>query len=309
MEWYWIVLLVAASLTLTAFGLSFGIGCYFVRLLTHPRFYERDFCLKTDLDKKVISEDVRDWEKEDCPVTLEDGYVLHGDYYPGKEKKLVIFAHGYTWTREGSLKYAKLFRSLGYALYLYDERGHGGNKRDAVTLGYKESEDLHQIVSCFRKKYGPDLEIGLHGESMGAACVLLEMKHTEDNLSFVIADSPFASMKELMRYQITLYHLPAFFADFGSPILKLRYGFSYKDVRPVDSVKKSGVPLLLIQGDADKFIPPAHSKEIYEARPDKTILRYFPNVDHTDSYRNYPEEYKKAEKDFLVANHLIKKEE
>lgn len=308
MKWYWIVLIVVASLTLLAFICALGIGSYFVRLLTHPRCYKRDFCLQTDLDKKVISPDVKDWVKCDCPVVLEDGYVLHGDFYPGKEKKLVIFAHGYTWTREGSLKYAKLFRRLGYALYLYDERGHGDNAKDTVTLGYRESEDLHQVVRYFRKKLGEDWQIGLHGESMGGACVLLEMKHEEDRLAFVIADSPFASMKELMEYQITLYHLPKFLADFCSPLLKLACGFSYKEVRPIESVKKSTVPLLLIQGDGDKFIPPSHTEEIKKARPSKTTLKYFPKVDHTDSYRNYPEEYEKTETDFLVANRLIRKE-
>ncbi|MDD6240978.1 MAG: alpha/beta hydrolase [Eubacteriales bacterium] len=305
MAWYLILLIVIASLLLFLFLSSTGVCSYFVHLLTHPIRYERDFCLKTDLDKKVIDEEVLTWKKEDCPISLKDGYTLQGDYYPGTGKGMVIFAHGYTWTREGSLKYAKLFHALGYSLYLYDERGHGDNKRTKVTLGYKESEDLHQVVQYFRKKYGKDWKIGLHGESMGGATVLLEMKHQEDDLSFVVADSPFASMKELMRYQITKYHLPSFLADSCSPLLKLTCGFSYKDVEPIESVRQSKVPLLLIQGDKDTFIPPNHTKEIYEARKERTTLHCFPNVDHTDSYHSYPKEYEETEKSFLEENGLF----
>jgi len=306
MAWYWIFLIVLAAI-LVLFAIFVAVVAhYFVHLLTHPAVYSRDYCLDVDLEKKVISPEVLTWKQENLLIPMEDHYSIHGTFYPGSQDKLIIFAHGYTWTREGSLKYAQLFHRLGYSMYLYDERGHGDNKRQAVTLGYQESKDLHQIVQFFRKRYGPSLWIGLHGESMGAATVLLEMKYKEDNLSFVIADSPFARMGELMRYQIKKYHLPSFLADCCNPFLKMKYGFSYRDVEPIESVKQSTVPLLLIQGDHDTFIPPYHTKEIYEARKENTTLKYFPNVDHTDSYHHYPKEYEKTMMDFLSEHHIEK---
>jgi len=309
MPWYGILLLIIASLLLLFLALSFGLAFYFAHLLTHPHFYDRDFCRKTDIDKGLIPEEVLSWKKENCPVTMEDGYVLHGDFYPGSKDRLLIFAHGYTWTREGSLKYARLFHRLGYSLYLYDERGHGDNVRTKVTLGYRESKDLHEVVRFFRKRLGEKAVIGLHGESMGGATVLLEMEHAEDDLSFVIADSPFASMRELMHYQIHLYHVPGYVADLSNLILKVNDRFSYRDVEPKESLKKSTVPLLLIQGDHDTFIPPGQTKELYEARKEKTTLKYFKGADHTQSYLSDPEGYEETETEFLRSIHLLGKEE
>ena len=305
MDWYWILLIVIASLFLLLGILVFVLVHYFVHFLTYPARYSRDYCLDVDLEKKVISSDVLAWKQENLLIPMDDHYLIHGTFYPGKENKLVIFAHGYTWTREGSLKYAKLFHRLGYSLYLYDERGHGDNRRVPVTLGYQESKDLHQIIRYFRTRYGESLSIGLHGESMGAAVVLLEMKHKEDHLSFVIADSPFASMKKLMEFQMKSFHLPFWIADWCNPVLKHQYGFTYSEVEPIECVKQSMVPLLLIQGNHDTLIPPEHTKEIYCARKEKTTLKYFPNVDHTESYQHYPEEYEATEIQFLSENHLL----
>lgn len=300
MEWYWILLIVIGSLFILFLLLCFIAGSYFVHLLSYPKLYDRKACYEVDLEKKLYDSSVLNWKKETMDITMHDNYVIHGDFYPQDPKHIVIFAHGYTWAREGSIKYAKYFYRHGYSLYLYDERGHADNKKSPCTLGYKESQDLHEICQYLIRKYGNDIEIGLHGESMGGATVLLELKHEkEDHLAYVIADSPFADMKELMKYQIHFYHAPSFLVKFADLNMILFHHYSMKQVRPYEALRDSKAPVLLIQGTNDTFIPPSHTEYLAKMRNENCERVLFKGAEHTQSYQTDPKRYEETVDAFL----------
>lgn len=304
MDWYWIVLIVVGSLTIIFLVLSSIMGHYCVKGLVNHQTFTRDVCYKTDIDKGLYTDElIRSWNLTEMVFYGEDNYQLHGQVVVNDPKKWVIFAHGYTWAREGSYKYMKLFQRLGFSLLAYDHRGHGDNKKCPITMGYMEAKDLSHVIDWVRDHYGQDTIIGLHGESMGAVTVL-EVGKYKKNISFIIADSPFADMGLLMKAQIKRVVPFTYVRHFGDLELRGKYNFSFKDVRPYETVKTNHIPTLIIHSEGDTLIPPFHTKMIKEARDD-IELTYFPKVDHTESYLNYSEQYEEREIKFLKELNII----
>ena len=91
----------------------------------------------------------------DYTVASYDGYELHVRLLrcPEHSGKYVIISHGYTDNRIGSLKYAKLYLSLGYSCVIYDLRGHGLNESTFTTYGIREGQDVAALVKDTRARY------------------------------------------------------------------------------------------------------------------------------------------------------------
>jgi fermentation-respiration switch protein FrsA (DUF1100 family) len=62
---------------------------------------------------------------------------------------------------------------------------------------------------------------------------------------------------------------------------------------PVDALRQSTTPVLLIHGTADTNIPPAHSELLARARPANTDLWLVPGAIHTQAHAAQPEEYER----------------
>ena len=302
MEWYWIVLIVIGSLLLLFFIFCLLASGYLVHLLSYPIRYTREHAYKTDKEDGDVIKGDEVLERKPFELAMRDGYVIHGDVsLNGDSKKFVIISHGYTWNREGSIKYALLFYRLGYSIIMYDHRSHGDNVHNDVTMGYKEGPDLAEIINWAKKTYGEDIYLGLHGESMGAATVLYVNKFT-DKVDFVVADCPYSSLYDLFRFQIVEHHFPKFLLPLCSMFLKISHHYSFKDVSPKEVMSKCHVPLLLIHGAVDGFIPPNESQFIYDMRDknDITTLYYCEGADHAKSLVTNKEKYFEVLQEFLT---------
>jgi len=94
----------------------------------------------------------------------------------------------------------------------FDFSGAGHSEGRYVSFGYYEQEDLTSILSYLRSQGLP--EAILWGRSMGAVAALL-YTCSHEGIRAVVADSPFASLKELLRDVINSYvPLPSLVTDF-----------------------------------------------------------------------------------------------
>ena len=297
MDWFWILLIVFGALAVLIVALLFIIGRILVLKICRPDHYSRDYCYKTDQEKGVLV-DCPPLKRDRWNFLMPDGYCIHGDVSLQDPKKFIIFVHGYTWSREGGLKYVKYFYSEGYSVILYDQRGHGDNRDVATTMGYQEAKDLKEIIRQIREKYGKETEIALHGESMGAATALEVLKY-ERNLSFIVADSPYSSLRNLVKFQLGLMHLPSFLIPFSNFWFKKRFGFKLDDVSALDAVKDSHVPLLLLQGDDDLLVGKGQIDLLKDHTSAYCETYHFPSSQHTCERFDSPEEYEKDVRHFL----------
>lgn len=300
MAWYWILCIVLASLIVLILLLSLGVCLGLVRFLSHPHLYSRAETKKYDEDKGILKY-IDLLKREDVEIKMSDGYIIHGDIsYIGNRKKFVICAHGYTVNRENQLKYAQEYARLGYSVLLYDHRGEGDNKRVPITMGYLEQRDLHEIIQWLYQREGSDIEIGIHGESMGAATVLLVLKYN-DPLKFAVADCPYSSLNDLFPYQMKCMHVPSILLKPSSALLKMIHGYSFDMISPADNASESKVPLMLITGDHDGFIPPEESQIIYDHKKcGYKELHFVKDADHAMAYTTDPVKYAEYLKEFLA---------
>ena len=70
-------------------------------------------------------------------------------------------------------------------------------------------------------------------------------------------------------------------------------GFSLREDSPVEAVKRAKIPILIIHGEDDRFVPCSMSREIHAANPDRVQLETFPDAGHGLSYIVDPQRYKR----------------
>ncbi len=137
---------------------------------------------------------------------------------------------------------------------------------------------------------------------MGGATVILEQAH-DSRLKFVIADCPFSDLTELVTYLVKRKaHLPKWpFIGLANFFFKLATKTDFKSISPIKAIKSSKVPMLLLHGSKDEFIPPIHSQKLYDACPSKKEIYISTNpAKHAESYFMNRTEYTETVKNFVL---------
>jgi len=221
-------------------------------------------------------------------------------------QKAVIIAHGYTANYVFGYPYAKMMLDLGFDAILYDHRTHGmsdkydkNGKKLCCSMGYYEAQDLIELFHYIKKRYPADCKWGLLGESMGAATVMQASAELPE-LSFVIEDCGYSSMKNEALAEFKSLHLPSFpVMQIGNAFIKLRWGFSLFDVDATKAMARTTTPVLFCHGKADTFVPTKMVYEVYDAKKDNKTLRVYKDSIHARSFIDHPEEYTNNVKEFL----------
>jgi alpha-beta hydrolase superfamily lysophospholipase len=240
-------------------------------------------------------------EKTDYTVTSYDGYVLHAQFLknPGDTERYILISHGYTDNRFGSLKYARMYLELGFNVILYDLRGHGLNEPAFCTYTVRERKDLLAMILDSRERY-PDASLfGLHGESLGAATSIAVVEE-KPPVDFVVSDCGFSDIVPVLKIGLKGMHLPGFLVNIASVCAKIRFGYSFSEMRPIGSLKENTIPILFIHGAEDRFILPEHSERMKEATKGYAELHLIPGADHAMSGLTDPKAYRKYVADFLA---------
>lgn len=258
----------------------------------------------------------KNWHREDITVKSRYGYLLRGAVIPHDpdctpadgRTRVVVIVHGYTVNLIASLKYAAIFRQLGFDCIVYDQRNHGMSDQALTTMGRREAEDLATICTWARQRFGQDCILGTHGESMGAATVMLHSA-MDKKLAFVIEDCGYSSLKEQLAYVMrTRYHLPPSLLLYPCmAVAWLRTGVRFSQVQPSQAVARSGnTPMLFIHGDKDTYVPFSMLQENYDAKctgPRRKAV--FPGAAHAMSLLSDPARYRRVVETFLRDNHIL----
>lgn len=260
--------------------ISFILILYYLK----PKKFSYEHIIES-LKKCNSYDDVKDLKKEEYEIKLRDDYIINASIYKNEQNsnKYIIMVHGFTANQIQSLHYLRIFYDLGYNIITYDSRNHGKNKISICTMGDKESLDLNEIINDTYKRYGDSIYLGVHGVSMGGAVVLMVLKHTQ-KLKFVISDCPYADLKELSYIQCKkMFHMPNFLVDIAGFIGKVIYKTNCINVKPIDNIKGSKVPLLLLTSLGDTLIDPSHTARIYDAYEGYKKVHYTIDAEHSES--------------------------
>ena len=195
-----------------------------------------------------------------------------------------------------------MYLDLGFNVIVYDLRGHGLNEPTFCTYSVRESRDLLALIRDCRQRW-PEMSLfGLHGESLCAATSVAVLKD-KPPVDFVVADCGFCDIVPVLKGGMKQSHLPGFLADIASVCAKLRFGYGYWEMRPIESLRDNTVPILFIHGAEDLFILPDHSRRMKEATRGDAELCLIPGAGHAASVLTDPEAYRNAVSAFLESVH------
>ncbi len=241
-----------------------------------------------------------DLEKTDYTVSGYEDYILHVEYLknPVPTTRYMILSHGYTDNRMGALKYVSMYMDLGFNCIIYDLRGHGENESTFTTYGIREALDLKSLIEDTRTRYSDITILGLHGESLGAATTITSLKY-KPQIDFAVADCGFSDIDNVLRKGYRNAHVPVFLVDLADLGAKIRYHFSLKDMRPIDSLDDNTIPILFLHGEEDTFILPKNSMDMADRTKGKHELHLIPKAGHAESILVDPELYRQYVMAFL----------
>ena len=243
---------------------------------------------------------------ERVEITSYDGKKLFGRYYHVKDgAPLQLQFHGYKGSAVRDFCGGnKIAREMGHNSLVIEQRAHGESEGHTITFGIKERRDCLSWIEYANRRFGEDTTVYLSGVSMGAATVLMASQlQLPKNVKGIIADSPYSSPEALIRKVCKEMGYPpklAFpFLQLGSRVFG---GFNLREASAKEAVKHTNIPILLIHGEEDLFVPCEMSKEIYEycASRENVTFVTFPKAGHGISYIVDEERYVRILHGFLA---------
>lgn len=244
---------------------------------------------------------------EEIYIESNDGVILHGRFYEGKfGAPLVIAFHGFRSSSIRDLSGGmEFYLKHGLSLLLVDQRACGKSGGSSITFGIKERYDCLAWAKYADERLEGDAAIFLSGISMGAATVLMASElDLPASVKGIIADCPYSSPEDILVKVGGEMHFPAL----PSRILlrssaRVLGGFGLNEASAERAVANTKVPILLLHGEEDDFVPPTMSEAIAKAAKEGMAeLHTFPGAAHGFSYLSDRERYQNIVGAFILKN-------
>jgi pimeloyl-ACP methyl ester carboxylesterase len=238
---------------------------------------------------------------EELSIKSHDGLILRAKYYEYKKGAITeLLFNGYRGSAERDLSAAieRCF-ALGHNALLIDQRSSGRSDGHIITFGIRESQDCLAWVDFAIKKFGEDCRLMISGVSMGASTVLLAAgKKLPKNVLCALGDCPYSSARGIIKTVLRALKLPAFLYFFIRMGALIYGGFDINTADAKKSLERACVPVILLHGDGDRFVPCEMSKINYDACASIKQLVIIKGAGHGLCYLKEPETYLKALDDF-----------
>lgn len=223
---------------------------------------------------------------------------LHAQFINQNSDKTIIIMHGHTYTLYGSYKYMRMFLDRGYNVLMPDQRYHGLSEGKNTTLGYLEADDLNQWIDYINREIPTNIVIGLHGESMGAATVLLG-GHNK-SINFIISDCSFSDLKTQTQDILKKsFKIPRYLIYPISLVSRLLYNAPLLKINPIDNIKNITAPILFIHGDSDTYIGLDHLNRLIESKKQIDKVYICKDANHAQSFNTNESLYEETISSFL----------
>ncbi|WP_373895558.1 alpha/beta hydrolase [Virgibacillus sp. CBA3643] len=257
-------------------------------------------------DQSIVEEAEEWFGEQDMQIVEQNAYddlTLKAIYLDNETStgKAVILAHGFRGVKEEMDELVKFYYDQGFDVLMPDARGHGESEGDYIGFGWHGRLDYQQWIEMLIDDHEAE-DIFLHGNSMGAALVLMASgEDLPDEVKGIVADSGYTTAKEELTHQLNhLYNLPAFpLLDITSVMTKVRAGYTFEEASAIDQVKDNTRPLFIIHGAEDELVPTEMAHELYDAAGGEKELWIVPEAGHTDAHTVATGEFQERLQDFI----------
>ena len=298
---------VAAAATAVA---SMGAACYKVACVSKrnkPPEKDPKRILRAEVRKKN-NEFLFSHNPEDLEILTPDKLRLRAWFVPAQNesKRFVICVHGYNCN--GPDECGHLFPFYHYEMgcnyLLPDLRGHGRSDGSLIGYGTWDSVDIKRWIDYLIERFGEDIEIILHGISMGAATVMMVNNTSpREQVRVIIEDCGFTNALDVVTAKIkgmNMKHSAGFIARAGNVYCRAFSKYDLKkDASPLGTMADAKNPVLFIHGEKDALVPFEMCGMLYEACPAPKDIFTVPDAEHAFSYYDAKEEYNAKVKAFI----------
>ena len=225
---------------------------------------------------------------EPMEIRSARGERLRGWYYPlsGAGRRIAFLVHGYRSEHaEASGMYLDYYASRGFDLFCCDHTAHGESEGRFIGFDVLESADCLRWVDALIERFGEDVEIVLHGFSMGSATVLQMSARCPQQVRLIVADCGFISASEQLRGSFGKFYPVMAWLHRVIAGVDLRKS----DVRP--SLSKSNKPILFVHGREDPTVPFSNGERLYDFYPGPKDCLFVDGARHVESIHVDPEGY------------------
>ncbi|GEO79344.1 alpha/beta hydrolase [Companilactobacillus mindensis] len=230
------------------------------------------------------------WEQ-----TTKDHLKLKARYIAATHKtaKTVVVVHGYGSASKYMGSYIRMFHDAGYNVLAPDNRSFGRSQGNYAGYGWKDRTDMKNWINMINRRNGKDSQIGLFGVSMGAATVMYTLGEKLQNVKFAVADCGYSTISGELDYQLKeMFHLPSFpIVPTASLYADVLAGYNFYQASTKDTLKRSKVPIYIIHGSKDDFVPTKNAYQNYDYAQGPKKLWIVKGAGHAQSYSVAKQKY------------------
>ena len=217
----------------------------------------------------------KNFTRKDYKIIGHSGNILQCSFYENERSNneceslpVIIYCHGNSSSQLEIKYYLYKFLQENINIFAFDFSGCGKSEGEYISLGVYEKMDL-KIVVDFVYKLPNVSSIGLWGHSMGAATIILYAAQ-DPRISCICVDSSFYDFNILIKeISVKIITIPNFvYSSAYSLVKEMIYNRNKIDIdkiKPIDQVRKIGIPTYFIHAKKDELISSEHSLKLYEA--------------------------------------------
>lgn len=250
---------------------------------------------------------------QDLQITSYDGLELYAYYRPADKKDtklMVVLLHGWRDTPAQMAAFAQMYlQKTDCHILIPHLRAHGMSRGNYIGYGLSDSQDLLMWTAYMERHLQGPLSILYHGWSMGASTALIAAGSGKlsDSVAGVVADCPYDSLENQLRFNIheRYQFAPEFLLKIVSRFVQKELGYTIGQVSPIARADKIKVPVLIIHGTSDTFVPTSMGEALYEKIQSPKRILLIQDAEHIMSYDVAPSSYSSEVDQFLKACGII----
>lgn len=224
------------------------------------------------------------------PRSFANNQNLHAWWWPAKRANApaILYLHGVRWNLTGQMFRIEQLHAMGYSVLAVDYRGFGKSRGDLPSEAtvYEDARIAWERFTQLQPDAGKRL---IFGHSLGGA-VAVELA---SELTREAQQSGVGAPARGLILESTFTSLGDVAAAVANTSLPVRWLMSQK-FDSLDKIGNIGLPVLLVHGTDDRFVPPRFSQQLFDAARQPKTLLLVPGATHNNSMSLAGQRYRQA---------------